>query len=59
MGLVKCVHSALQHDGMDGGTVAGRLAGGMGGTDCLESGGSSPAREEGPRFLFSVTNKLH
>lgn len=58
MGLVKCVHSALQHDGMDEETVAGRLAGWMGGTDCLESGGSSPAREEAPRFLFSVTFKV-
>lgn len=48
MGLVKCVRSALRHDGMDGGTAAGRLAGGMGGTGCLESGGSSPGREEDP-----------
>lgn len=37
-----CVHSALQRGGMDGETAAGRPAGGMGGTDCPESGGSSP-----------------
>lgn len=59
MGLVKCVHSALQHGGMDGETAAGRQAGGKGGTDCPESGGSSPAREEAPRVLISVTKKLH
>lgn len=52
MGSVKCVRSALRHDGMDGGTVAGRLAGEMGGTGCLESGGSSPGREEGPVGTF-------
>lgn len=52
MGLVKCVRSALRHDGMDGGTVAGRLAGEMGGTDCLVSGGSSPGREEDPVGTF-------
>lgn len=46
-GLVKCAHSALQHDGMDGETAAGRPAGWTGGTDCLASGGSSPAGEEG------------
>lgn len=31
---------------MDGETVAGRPAGGMGGTDCPESGGSSPEEEK-------------
>lgn len=46
-----CVHSALQRGGMDGGTAAGRLAGGTGGTGCPESGGSSPEgrRETGKR----------
>lgn len=43
MDWAECVHSALQRDGMDGGTAAGRPAGGTGGTDCPESGGSSPA----------------
>lgn len=52
VGLARCVHSALQRDGMDGETVAGRPAGAMGGTDCLESGGSLPAREEEPRILI-------
>ena len=42
VGWAGCVHSALQSDGRDGGTVAGKPAGGMGGTDCPESGGSSP-----------------
>lgn len=52
VGLVKCVRSALQHDGMDGGTVAGRPAGETGGTGCLESGGSSPGREGDPVGTF-------
>lgn len=39
---VRCVRSAPQSDEMDGGTAAGRLAGGTGGTGCLENGGSSP-----------------
>lgn len=42
MDSVGCVHSTLQHGGTDGGTAAGKRAGGMGGTDCPKSGGSSP-----------------
>ncbi len=41
-----CVHSALQHGGMDGETAAERPAGGTGGTDCQESGGSSPGMKD-------------
>ena len=52
-----CVHSTPQHGGMDEETAAGRPAGGTGGTDCPESGGSSP--EEGRRrtmFVVLVQN---
>lgn len=42
MDLAGCVHSAPQHDGMDEETAAERPEDGTGGTDCPESGGSSP-----------------
>lgn len=37
-----CVHSALQRGGKGGETAAGRPTNGMVGTNCPESGGSSP-----------------
>lgn len=46
MGWAKCVHSALQHGGTEGGTAALRPADGTGGTSCPRSGGSSPAGEK-------------
>lgn len=45
-GWAECGHSALQRDGTNVGTAAGRPARGTGGTGCLESGGSSPAEQE-------------
>lgn len=46
VGWAECVHSVLQRDGMDGGTAAGRPAGGTGGSGCPGSGRSSPAEQE-------------
>lgn len=51
-----CVHSALRHGGKDGETVAGRPAGGTGGTGCPESGGRSPARTKEERDLKKKGN---
>lgn len=42
MDLAVCVHSAPQRDGMDEETAAEKQEDGTGGTDCPESGGSSP-----------------
>lgn len=40
--LAVCVRSAPQRDGMDEETAAEKQEDGTGGTDCPESGGSSP-----------------